>query len=144
MSYAKEIIILVGPQGVGKSYYCKNTLPNYFRVNQDDQGKKKHREIFAEALGKEDLIVVDRMGFNKEQRARYLVPAKEKGYKTKIIVFTAPFEFLMARLKVRKGHPNLGADTKEETLERALGFYFANFEEPTPDEADVIEHFVAV
>lgn len=139
MAYTKEIIVLVGPQACGKSTYCTKFLPNYFRISQDDMGKKKHREIFTESLGKKDLIVIDRMNFNKEQRARYLVPAKEKGYRTRVVLFNTCFDTCLERLKTRKDHPTLKSTESEDTLKGALGFYFSNFEKPMAEEADVVE-----
>ena len=142
MPFKKELIVLVGAVGSGKSTYCANSLPDYFRISQDDMGKKGHLLEFQEALGEKDLIVVDRMNFNKEQRARYLVPAKKKGYVTKIIVFDVPFETLLSRLQSRENHPTLPSSSGEVVFRKVLGFYYASFEEPTPDEADVIERNV--
>lgn len=131
----KHLIVLVGLPGSGKSTYCKN-YPNYVRISQDDQGKKGHKKIFDDALVVGSDLIIDRCNFNKSQRNRYLVPAKEAGYKTSIVYLTTPLVECVTRIKERTDHPNLnGTNPIMETV--VLGFD-AIMDPPDSDEADEV------
>ena len=82
----KELVLLVGPQGSGKTTLAKSYFSNYQWINQDQLGKENHLKEFTYSLKSEINIVVDRINHTKQQRARYLIPAKEAGYKTRIVV----------------------------------------------------------
>ena len=133
----KQIIVLVGPPGS-----CKTTLAQkyihstgYEYVNQDSHGKEGHLEIFKVALESEYPVLIDRMGFNKEQRARYLKPAIDKGYKTKIIVLHQSRSTCLERMAKRENHPIKDV----QSAHYALNAFFSKYERPTADEADEIE-----
>ncbi len=94
----KELIILCGSPGIGKSTFAKS-LFGYTYINQDKHGKKEHFIMFTDAIQLEDpKIVLDRMNFNKKQRFIYLDIAKAKGYKIKIIVFHESRETCLNRM----------------------------------------------
>lgn len=131
----KELIILVGPPGSGKSTLAK-TFIKHVRISQDDQGKKEHLAFFITALAQGNPIIVDRMDFNKEQRSRYIEPARKAGYTVKIIVLQVPRAVCLARMASRKDHPTI---KDEKSAGSALNTFFKLYERPTPDEADVIE-----
>lgn len=136
----KQLTILVGPPGSGKSTLAwELTQPKnggYYRINQDDQGKKGHWDAFTPILHTENNIVIDRMNFNKQQREKYLSAAKKHGYKTKIIVLHENQSTCLSRMKDRKDHPTI---TTEEQARSALNTFFTKYEKPTKDEADEIE-----
>lgn len=139
-----KIIVLVGPPGVGKSTYANNLINEYCKnlkdlsyVNQDAQGKD-HLPIFNKYLELKKDLVIDRMNFNKQQRERYLKPAKEAGYETEIIVLHESKATCMERMLKRienEGHPTV---LTERDANKALHFFFKNYERPTSDEADVV------
>lgn len=137
-----SITLLVGPPGSGKSTYSsdmfqsKDPQSTLVRVSQDDQGKAGHMTVFSDALAAGYDIVIDRMGFNKEQRSRYLEPAKAAGYDTTIIVFHVPKMTCLARCNSRENHPTI-KDSKDAS--RAVNFFFDNYERVSDDEAMVIE-----
>ena len=83
---AKEIVLLVGAQGSGKTTWCREHLPDYHRISQDDQGQKAHYLLVEEALQRgEPRIVIDRINGQRYQRRRYLEPARQLGYRTRIV-----------------------------------------------------------
>ena len=129
----KKLIILVGPQGSGKTEYCK-TIGTYFRVSQDERGRW-HKELFDEAIKKGvPLIVVDKTNPGTKQRKRYIEPAKEANYYIQIIWFDVDRGVCLKRIIGRTDHPTL----KPEKAEEALSDYFSKFEEPTKKEADEV------
>lgn len=141
MSKQNLITVLVGPPASGKNTLALNMMNNLDTVivDQDSQGKSGHLSIFKLALEEKKDIIVTRMNFNKEQRQRYIEPAKAAGYKTKIVVLHESKETCIARgLKRldRGDHPTIRT---EQDLRRAIGFFFSNYERPIQDEADEIQ-----
>lgn len=156
----KEIIVLVGPPGSGKTSLAKEYENNgYLRVSQDDQGKA-HLSLFNIEIGcGTQSIVIDRMNFNKQQRSRYLEPAKAAGYKTKIIVLHESSKTCLERMLKRENHPTVNGiersytvndetgyvgeivnqELKEQQAKSALHTFFKGYERPQEGEADEIE-----
>lgn len=137
----KLLRLLVGPPGSGKSTYARSMIENdgdlgaaTVYVNQDSQDKD-HIRIFNEAITNNKDIIVDRMGFSKGQRARYLDIAKANGYKTKIIVLHESYETCLKRCVDRKDHPTI---KDEETAKKALHFFFTKYERVEDSEADEV------
>jgi len=132
----KQLVLLVGSQGSGKTTYCENSLKGYLRVSQDDQGRKEHLDVFQKAIDAgEPLVVVDRINAEKAQRGRYLVPAKKAGYHTKIVWLTTDKVECVKRCKNRRGHPML----KPDDAEKAIAMYFSRLQAPSRREADEME-----
>lgn len=131
-----RLSLLVGPPGSGKSTiareYCSKGGIVY--INQDSQGKG-HLELFKAAIERGEDVIVDRMGFSKEQRSRYLLPAKTKGYQTHITVLHQPYRVCFERIKLRRNHETI----KDEAAARsALNTFFTKYERVTDDEADKV------
>lgn len=136
MKTAKEIIILVGPPGSGKSTFAEKLKSSHLRISQDAAGKEGHMRYFLQGLADGQSMVIDRMNFNKEQRKRYLEPAKANGYQTKIIVLHENKETCMTRMLARTGHETI---KDEENAKAALHTFFRFYERPQESEADEIE-----
>jgi RNA ligase len=129
----KTLVLLVGAQGSGKSTYCQRHLADYFRISQDDQGKQAHHTILDGALHRgEPRIVVDRINNLKAQRKRYLEPARQFGYRTRIVWLNTDRSLCLKRCQERTDHPTL----KPVEAEGALHHYFENFQTPSRREAD--------
>jgi predicted kinase len=132
----KNIILTVGPPGSGKSTYAKKFADQgYVYVNQDKQGKE-HLHLFDMAILEGKNIIVDRMGFSKNQRSRYLDIAKKAGFFTDIVVLHESYETCFARCMARQGHETI----KDETNARgALNLFFTKYERVEDSEADLVQ-----
>ena len=124
----KELMILVGPIGVGKTTFGKS-LENdtSIRISQDEQGKKRHFQLFKDALNDNvPRIIVDRMGFNREQRLRYINLAREQNYVVTIFEFKAPREVCIKNAMSRQNHPTVKPDL--DLINNILDFFEQNYE----------------
>lgn len=134
----KNLVVLVGPPGCGKSTLAHKLADiGFARISQDDQGKDGHRQEFMEAIRAGKPVVVDRMNFDAEQRSRYLSFAKENGYHTCVKVIHESMETCLERISKRESHPTIKT---EKDAKNALNFFFSKYTRPTKDEADVIEY----
>jgi RNA ligase len=132
----KIAVVLVGPQGSGKTRYCQEQLPDYLRISQDEQGRQGHLTAFDEAIARgEPRIVVDRINVIKSQRRRYLDPARQHGYRTRIVWLNADRAVCLKRCQARTDHPTL----PPAEAEKALSMYFRGFQIPSRREADDLE-----
>lgn len=128
--------MLVGPPGSGKSTLAKTYVDQGFTyVNQDSQGRQGHLDTFSRAVTTSSDVIVDRMGFSKEQRNRYLLTTKSHGYQTEIIVLHQPYLVCLERILKRENHPTI---TDERSAKAALHTFFTKYERVTDDEADVV------
>lgn len=131
-----KLILLVGPPGSGKSTLAKQyESERFIRINQDDQGKKEHLELFEKAIKNGDDIIIDRLNFNLIQRQRYLSPAKIEGYDTKIIVLHENSATCMSRMKHRTDHPTI---KDERNASQALNMFMTKYERVQDNEADEV------
>lgn len=135
-----KLTLMVGPPGSGKSTYAKRAIvmtPDGVEavyVSQDSQGKG-HLAVFDFALANGHDVIVDRMGFSKQQRDRYLAPAKEKGYQTEIVVLHEPYAVCLKRCLDRKGHETI---KDEDNARSALALFFGKYERVQNNEADKV------
>ena len=130
-----KLIVLVGPPGSGKSTFAASCEKDgYFRVSQDAQGKD-HIRLFEDAMAHGKDIIVDRMGFSKGQRARYIDPARAKGYHITIAVIHQPYSVCLARCRARTDHETI---KDEKSARSALNMFFTKYERPTQDECDAL------
>jgi predicted kinase len=78
-----EVIIFIGIQAAGKStFYREYFLNTHIRINLD-MLKTRHREkiLIWACLDAKQSFVVDNTNPTLEDRSRYILPAKEKGFK---------------------------------------------------------------
>lgn len=140
-----HLILLVGPPGSGKSTMAHNLIHNdgdhgaaTVYVNQDSQGKAGHKQLFENALHNGEHIIVDRMNFNKAQRAMYLEAAKKRGYTTSIRVLHEPYQVCFNRAVARQNHETI---KDAENAKQALNFFFRTYERVEDWEADEVTRY---
>lgn len=135
----KQIVVLVGPAASGKTTEAQQYLKEGFvRISRDDQGKQGHLLLFKEALDEGQNIIIDKMDFEKKQREQFLKPARDLGYKTKIIVLHESFETCMNRALARienESHPTVRT---QEDASRAINCFFSKYERVEDSEADEV------
>jgi len=91
----KDIIIMVGCQGSGKSFVSNELHKkfNYIIINQDTLKIKKNCLLFAKKLVlKNKNIIIDSTNSSKESRKIWIDFAKENGYTARVILMTTNLE----------------------------------------------------
>lgn len=134
----KNLYILVGPIGSGKTTLAKDLVTKYnaFRISQDEQGRKGHLQEFLGAIEVGmPHVIVDRMGFSKEQRARYIEPARKAGYVVNIVELTTCPVICLSRVLKRDNHPTVEANNPKLALQ-ILAMYYDKYEKPEISEYD--------
>lgn len=136
----KKVILTVGPMGSGKTTWATQYPFDATYISQDSQGDVRHLELFKESLAKGDnTIIVDRTGYSREQRYKYLSLAREAGYKTQIVELFQSYKTCYNRMNLRQNHPTIKAgDTK--TIQKALDMYFDKYEQIGSAEADMTSY----
>ncbi|HBB34342.1 MAG TPA: kinase [Cyanobacteria bacterium UBA8803] len=100
-----EAVILIGLQAAGKSSFCRDRYFNtHIRINLD-MLKTRHREkILVQAcLTAKQPFVVDNTNPTPEDRARYIIPAKEKRFRVVGYYFQSVLEDCKRRNAQRQG-----------------------------------------
>ena len=77
-----ELVLLIGLQATGKSFFCRERFyRTHLRINLD-MLKTRPREwaLVRACLLTKTRLVVDNTNLSREDRARYILPAREAGY----------------------------------------------------------------
>jgi predicted kinase len=131
----KNLVILIGPPGSGKTTLAKTKYADHVRISQDDQGKQGHVEAFLQALIAGQDIVVDRLNFSQQQRDRYIESARDQGYHITHHILFVPSKVCRDRMTLRTDHPTIKDD---ESANAALNHFFRWFEYPRTEPLDVV------
>lgn len=100
-----EIVLFTGIQASGKStFYSQHLLHSHVRISLDVV-KTRHREkrLFEICLEITQPVVIDNTNPSREERARYIQPAKEKGFRVVGYYFASKIEDSLARNRQREG-----------------------------------------
>ena len=114
--YARHplLLVLCGPQGAGKSFFCAalvRAAPAWVHVSQDtiSNGKPGPREKVERAaraaLEQGRSVVVDRMHLDAAQRAHFVQVARACGAPAHALVLHVPTAELQRRVRERTDHP---------------------------------------
>lgn len=131
----REVVILVGMQGCGKTYYSKTALPDYQRISQDEGPRtypgvlRKLEDLLREGASR---IVIDRTNPMRYQREKFAGLARAAGYRVKIVYFDVPEKTCREQILKRKEHPTL----TEDRMDQAIARYVSALDIPTPEECD--------
>ncbi len=78
----KTAYIMMGIQGSGKSVFCRRFLASVERVNLDTlKTRTKEKQLIEDCHEKGCDYVLDNTNPTREDRARYIDPAKAEGYR---------------------------------------------------------------
>jgi bifunctional polynucleotide phosphatase/kinase len=89
----KDLIIMVGYPGSGKSMFSDKYLKNYEIVSQDElKTLPKCLKLCKEYMEKNYKIVIDNTNPSRETREKYIVLAKKYGYKVRCLLMTTTIQ----------------------------------------------------
>ena len=131
----KELIILVGRQGSGKTFYAERELTGCVRVCQDEGPRhfdglfRHYQDLLDQGV---ERIVIDRTNPTRTRRRQFAEAARAAAYRVKIIYFDVPRRVCQERILAREDHPTLEADE----MYQAIADYESRFEMPAADECD--------
>jgi hypothetical protein len=94
-------------------------------------------DAFLQAVSDSRDIIVDRMNFNRVQRATYIEWARAAGYEIRVELFCVPHDICLERCQARTGHPTIRSTS--DTY-KALSHFFRFYEKPTEEEGQVTVH----
>lgn len=126
--YNKEIVIMVGMPGSGKSTFCQNNLPNYFLISGDIYKTQKKMIEQAKKYIKTKSIIFDGTNGTIQKRKLYVDFAKNYHISVKCIWINRPVEVAFEQIKKRK------REGGNYIPQRILNDYIEKFEIPTEKE----------
>ena len=100
-----EVAIFVGIQGAGKSTFCKARFcDSHIRLNLD-MLRTRHREtlLFDACLEAKQKLVLDNTNLTRKEREKYILRAKEFGFKVVGYYFQTKIEKAIERNNQREG-----------------------------------------
>lgn len=125
-----EAIIFIGIQGAGKStFFQQRFFDTHVRINLDMLKTRYREQVFLQAciLAKQPFVV-DNTNVLAAERAKYIVPAKEAGFRIVGCYFPVPVRHAIGRNQKREGKKKIpvpgiiGAYKRLQPPRRAEGF----------------------
>jgi predicted kinase len=133
-----EAIIFVGVQGSGKTtFYRQRFFDTHVRISLD-MLRTRHREhtLFAACLAAQQSFVIDNTNPLPSDRARYIAPARNAGFRIIAYFFETPLADAIRRNKQRVA--------KQRIPVPAVAGTFRKMQAPTPDEGFDEVHAVTI
>jgi predicted kinase len=123
-----EAIMLIGPQGAGKStFYAQRFADTHLRLNRDMLHTNHRLDVlFHAAISVKQPIVLDNTHARRDSRARFIACCKATGMRMIGYWFDVSVEDAIARNARRVG--------KAHVPELAIRGLLAKLEPPTPNE----------
>lgn len=124
----KTVVILIGLQGSGKSTFYKMYLSlDFVRVNLDTL-KTRHQEklLIDECIAGQKSYAIDNTNPARLDRQRYIIPAKESGYRVVGYFMESKIKDCIKRNALREG--------KARVPEKAIAATSNKLEIPSYDE----------
>ena len=132
----KTAYIMTGIQGSGKSEFCRQFLKDIVRVNLDTlKTRNNEKRLIADCPEKQCDYVVDNTNPTREDRARYILPAKENGYRVVGYFMQSRLQECIQRNNIRQG--------KERIPAKAIAMTSNRLDLPDPAEGFDELYFVA-
>ena len=120
----KTAYIMIGIQGSGKSTFCRQFLPDAVRVNLDTlKTRSNEKRVIEQCFEEGSSFVVDNTNPTREDRERYIGPAKMEGYR--VIGY-----FMQSRLKECIDRNDL-REGKAKIPEKGIAATFRKLELPS-------------
>jgi predicted kinase len=115
-----ELILLIGIQGAGKStFYCERFLHTHVRLSLDLlKTRNREKAILETCLGVGQALVIDNTNVTAAERARYILPAKEAGFRVAGYFFEPDPNGSLARNNQREGRSKVPPAALFGTLKR--------------------------
>ena len=111
--------IMIGIQGSGKSEFCRQFLPEICRVNLDTlKTRNNEKRAIEECYEKNQDFVVDNTNPTREDRKRYIGPAKAQGYRVIGYFMQSRLQECIARNNLREGKERIPAKAIAMTSNR--------------------------
>jgi bifunctional polynucleotide phosphatase/kinase len=130
----KELIIMVGYPGSGKTYYTKKFIQpaKYIYINQDElKTSAKCVKELKKNLELNNNVVIDNLNFTKNTRAKYIENAKKYNYDVRCIVLKTSKELSKHNMM----HRYYNSDGKYSIIpEIVYNNYRCNYELPEINE----------
>lgn len=107
----KQAVIFVGVQGAGKStFYRERFFDTHVRISLDMlQTRRRERLLFEACLEAGQSFVVDNTNPAASDRARYVIPARGRGFRVVAYFFDVELRNAMRRNQRRPGAKNIPA-----------------------------------
>lgn len=123
--------IMTGIQASGKSAFCREYLSAYDRINLDTlHTRNKENIAIDEAFRAERDMVIDNTNPTMEERRKYILKAKENGYKVIGYFMQSRLQACIARNERREGKEKVPAQAIAATSNKLeIPAYAEGFDE---------------